>query len=76
MPRKRSELPYTRGDINRAIDLLLHPWFKQYPWFTIIDEFLHTLNEGGNPEEAMKKFMRYNFPTLLEEIAKWLKSQK
>jgi hypothetical protein len=60
--------------VNAVIDRLLHPWLEEYPWLIAVDSLLHALNEG-NPEESLGKFMRYNMPNVLEEIAKWLRSQ-
>jgi hypothetical protein len=72
MPKRKSEMPYTKSEINAIIDSLLHPWIDRYPWLISVDSLLHALNEG-NPEESLRKFMKYNLPKVLEEIAKWLR---
>lgn len=74
MPRKRRKLPYSKGETNKLIDSLLHPWIKVYPPLIAVDGLLHGLVEQ-NPEESVRKFIRYSFPDLWEEFNKWLKSQ-
>jgi hypothetical protein len=71
--RSRGGLPYTKSEVNEIIDRLLHPWLSKYPWLTFVDGLLHALNEQ-NPEESLQKFLRYNAPNALEEVAKWLRS--
>ena len=55
---------YTKGDINKIIDSVMHPLARQHPFFEFIDGLLHALNER-NPEESVAKFIRYNLPKLL-----------
>jgi len=62
---------YTKSEINKLIDALVHPWYKTYPWMRLIDGLLHALNEQS--PESVEKFIRYNLPELLEEAAKWLR---
>lgn len=69
MPRKREKPPYSKGEINKIIDSLLHPWIKQYPWLIGIDGLLHGLVEG-DPAKSLEKFVRYNGPKLVRELGR------
>jgi hypothetical protein len=75
MPKKKSEIPYGKAELNKIIDSIIHPWMDKYPWLISIDTLLHGLVEQ-NPQESIEKFMKYNMPKVLEEIAKWLKNQR
>jgi hypothetical protein len=70
-PRKR-ELPYTKGDLNKAIDLILHPLFEEYPWLIGVDGLLHGMVEG-NSAESLEKFLKYNAPKLLRVWVRWMR---
>lgn len=75
MQRKSKKYgPYSKGDLNKAIDLLLHPLISNYPQLLSVDGLLHGLVEG-NVKESIQKFLRYNMNTLAEEFWKWLESQ-
>jgi len=62
-PRPR----YTKGEVNRLIDSLLHPLAKEDRRLLIVDGFLHALVENDPPLSA-RKFLTYSLPTLLSEL--------
>jgi hypothetical protein len=53
--------------VNTIIDSLLHPLAREHPWLMLIDGLLHMLNEG-NPEESLRKFMRFNIKPLINSL--------
>lgn len=73
--RKVRSNPYTMGDLNKFIDDLCHPLFKEDAGFILVDGFLHGLLEQ-NPPLSVKKFMKYNLPKLMEELSKKRKKRK
>jgi hypothetical protein len=63
-PKKTSK-PITAGQLNKLIDVFVHPLFKRderYIWF---DGFLHALVEQ-DPQVSIKKFAKYNLPKLVK----------
>ena len=69
--KKRSR-PYTTGELNRLVDDLCHPFYKENQGFVLVDAVLHGLVEK-NPPESVRKFLRYNLPTIVKEALKHLK---
>lgn len=67
----RHGLPYTKAELNRIIDSLLHPWFREYPWLRFVDGVMHALVEQ-DPRESLEKFLRYHGAELVEEVVRWL----
>jgi len=65
--RKRRSL-YSKGELNRLIDGLLHPLFDMNPAFSLVDAILHGFVEQ-NPSETAFKFLRYNLPKIIGEFA-------
>jgi len=63
----RGRQGYTKGEINRLIDSLLHPLAKEDRRLLIVDGFLHALVENDPPLSA-RKFLTYSLPTLLSEL--------
>jgi hypothetical protein len=61
--------PYTKGEMNRLIDGLMHPLCEKNTGFIFVDGFLHALIEQ-NPPESVSKFIRYNLPEILKQIGK------
>ena len=57
----------TKGQLNRLIDELLHPYFKVDAGYILLDGFLHALVEQ-NPNESFRKFLKYNLPRLIKEL--------
>ena len=74
MKTKKRNIPYSVGEVNQIIDSLLHPWFRDYPWLRLVDGLLHALNEQ-DPPRSLEKFIRYHAPELLEELARWMRTQ-
>jgi hypothetical protein len=66
---KKSKKQYSKGDINRLIDTLLHPLFNRSPELMIIDSVLHGLVEQ-NLTETAQKFMRYNLPKIIKKFTR------
>ncbi len=67
--RRRHGQSYTNGQLNRLVDSLCHPLYKADKSFILLDGFLHGLVEQ-NPPESVLKFLRYNLPTILDEMKK------
>ncbi|TET19536.1 hypothetical protein E3J74_06575 [Candidatus Bathyarchaeota archaeon] len=65
--RKKRQNHYTKGQLNRLIDNLLHPLFDNSPAIIIADTILHGLVEQNPPETAVK-FIRYNLPKIIGKI--------
>jgi len=63
--------PLTKGQLNKIIDTLIHPYFKKHPFFVVIDGILHAMVEQ-NPEESIKKFIKYNLDKFVESCARCL----
>ena len=64
---KRKKSGYSKGEINKMIDSLIHPLFGRNPAFVLVDSLLHGLVEQ-NPPETVVKFIRYNLPEVIQEI--------
>jgi len=67
--RKRRGIKVTKGDLNRLIDDIFHRHFSENVGFIIVDGLLHAIVER-NPEESVRKFVRYNVPALIKETAR------
>ena len=67
--RKRRGIKVTKGDLNRLIDDIFHRHFSENVGFIIVDGLLHAVVER-NPEESVRKFVRYNVPALIKEMAR------
>jgi hypothetical protein len=68
----RKKIPsrlYTRGELNKILDGVVHPFFKKGNGFIFMDGFLHALLEQNAPVSA-RKFIRYNLPKMLERMGK------
>jgi hypothetical protein len=59
---------YSKGNINRLIDDLVHPLCNQNAGLFLLDGFLHSLVEQ-NPPLSVRKFIRYNLPKLLKNVS-------
>jgi len=73
--KKRHVKPYTKGELNRLIDSLCHPFYKTSEAFVVIDGFLHYIIEQNPPQSTMK-FVKYNLPTIVNQIKKLAHSDK
>ena len=65
--KKKSRAAYSKGEINKLIDTMLHPYFNRHPTLVIVDAALHGFVEQ-NPSETVLKFIRYNLPKIIDEI--------
>ena len=69
-PKKRKRgVPYTKGQLNKLIDDLIHPHYEQNEGLRLLDALLHVLLEQ-NPPESLKKSIRYNLPDIIRKIRK------
>jgi hypothetical protein len=68
-PKTRKKAPYTAGQLNKLIDDVCHPFFKENPGFILVDGILHGLIEK-DPPESFRKFVRYNLPKTVKEITR------
>jgi len=66
-PRTKKRNIYSKGEVNRLIDGVLHPLFDVNPAFRLIDSILHGFVEK-NPSETALKFLRYNLPWIIAEL--------
>jgi len=73
--RKREYKPYTKGELNKLIDSLCHPLFKTNEGYILVDGLLHGLVEQ-NPPITIRKFVKYNLPTLIKQIEKESKEKQ
>jgi hypothetical protein len=66
---KKRAYHYTKGELNRAIDSLIHPLSKRNPTLIVLDVILHSLVEQ-KPTETAAKFIGYSLPQLIDELTK------
>jgi hypothetical protein len=74
LQRKSEKLPYTKAEVNKILDAVIHPWMKDYPWLNLVDGLLHTLNER-NPKSSLRKFLRYNLKPLIDGLQQELRRE-
>jgi hypothetical protein len=77
MRSRRSRATYTKGDVNKLVDNLLHPFMRgeaKVP-IMLLDTVIHALVEE-NPKESFLKFMKYTAPKLVDEITKQERSHR
>jgi len=58
-----------KGKLNKLIDDLIHPHFREYPALIIVDGLLHAMVEQ-NPDASLRKFIKYNVPELLKTLTR------
>jgi hypothetical protein len=58
-----------KGKLNKLIDDLIHPHFREYPALIIVDGLLHAMVEQ-NPDASLRKFIKYNVPKLLKTLTR------
>ena len=61
-----------KGDLNYLIDDLLHPLYRVNEGLVLVDGVLHGIVEQ-NPSLSVKKFIKYNLPTVMKKVRKLLK---
>lgn len=71
--KKRAAKPYSKGELDKLIDSLIHPLSKTDKSFILVDGFLHGLVEQ-NPPTSVKKFIKYNLPELIKQLEKTSKT--
>jgi hypothetical protein len=71
-PRKpRKKQTYSKGEKNKIVDSLLHPFYRRSQLIRVVDGVIHGLIEQDTKSSA-KKFVRYNLPEFLKEVLKEL----
>ena len=55
--KNKATKPYSKGDLNKLIDTLIHPLSRKDKSFILIDGFLHGLVEQ-NPPQTVRKFIK------------------
>lgn len=71
LPRRSKALPYTKGEVNRLIDGVLHPLMRgelKAP-LVVLDALAHAMVEQ-DPKRSFRSFARYGLPKLLEGSGK------
>jgi len=69
VPRAKGGAPYTKGEVNKLIDDLIHPLKKTHWAFILIDEAFHMINEG-EIAQSLAKFAEYSLPELVRIFLK------
>jgi hypothetical protein len=59
----------SKGELNKVVDTLVHPYFKQYPALIVVDGIVHGLIEQ-DLRTSIPKFVRYNAALILKELMK------
>jgi hypothetical protein len=59
----------TKGNLNKLIDGLVHPYFDDHPALIFVDGLLHAAVEE-DPSLSLRKFVKYSGPILLEQLKK------
>lgn len=58
---------YTKGQLNKLVDSLCHPFCENDARFILLDSLLHALIEQ-DPKVTLTKFVKYNVPKLVEHL--------
>lgn len=64
---RKTRRPYTKGELNKLIDSMIHPFCEEDKRFILLDGFLHALVEQ-NPPVTVRKFVKYNLPEILKHL--------
>jgi hypothetical protein len=67
LPRRKRQ-SYSRGELNRMIDSVVHPIAKYDVRGWVLDSVLHGVVEQ-DLESTVKKFLRYNVPKIIQQLA-------
>jgi hypothetical protein len=59
----------SKGQLNRIVDTLAHPYFKRYPAMILVDGAVHALIER-DVRTSILKFVKYNAPLIVKELLK------
>ena len=57
------------GEVNKLIDVLIHPLAEKDKAFVLLDGVLHAINERNAPL-SLRKFIKYNLPEIVRKIEK------
>ena len=60
---------YTSGELNRIVDSLFHPLYRNHSLVRVVDGLVHGMVER-DAEVSLKKFVKYNLPEIVREILK------
>ena len=63
---KKTKNTYTKGELNKLIDSLVHPLSKENAGFMLVDGVLHGIVEQ-DPPASVRKFVKYNLPKIFEQ---------
>lgn len=66
---RRTPKPFGKGQLNRIIDDLVHPFFEENKSLVWVDGILHGLVEQ-NPGISVRKFIKYSVPKLMKTKTK------
>lgn len=66
--RKHNKL-YSKGQLNRIIDDLIHPFYGENEALRLLDGLLHGFVER-DAAVSLEKFIKYNVPTLVKKLVK------
>jgi len=55
------------SELNRLIDGVMHPYFRECPALIVLDGLLHAMVEQ-DLNVSLRKFVRYNLPGLLKNL--------
>lgn len=70
--RKPPSKPLSKGELNRLIDSLCHPFYKENEAFRIVDGLLHGIIEQ-DPPTSVRKFIQYNLPEIIKKLSQELR---
>lgn len=75
--RTNIKTEYTKGEINKIIDALLHPWLsgETEAAALAVDSMLHAMVEQ-DAVKSLQKFTKYTLPKILDEVFKDIEQQK
>ena len=67
--RKKNRKSYSKGELNRLVDTIVHPLCDRGSVLMVADTMVHGLIEQ-NPKLTVRKFARYTLPKIIEETLK------
>ena len=65
--KRKKKSPYTKGELNKLIDSLVHPFCQRDTKFFLLDGVLHAIVEG-DPPSSVRKFVKYNLPEIVKQL--------
>ena len=73
--REKRGFDFTKGQVNRLIDVLFHRHFRRNPDFILLDGLAHAIVED-DLELSIRKFAKYGVPALLKETERKKKPKR